>query len=80
MKPQASAYLWTNGNACFFDDAGEQISEMQRHGWAGLHQFVARYPDAPVSLARWHDTALPVTSVENVLKSLRVPAAEVVTR
>jgi len=50
---KAAAYLFGNGNAMYFDDAGEQIIELQQLGLCGLHGFVERYPDAPVYWSIW---------------------------
>lgn len=45
-----AAYLFTNGNAAFTDEAGQQLPALQFHGWRGLHPFLKRYPAARVSL------------------------------
>ena len=52
----ASADLFHNGNALFFDDAGEQILEFQKRGLCGLHGFVERYPAAPVYWSFWRES------------------------
>lgn len=44
------AYLFLNGNAAFFDADGNQIVELQMHGWRGLHGFIKRYPDGDVRI------------------------------
>lgn len=46
-----SAILNSNGTAFYFDEDGEQISELQRKGWRGVHEFFDRYPDAYLSIA-----------------------------
>ena len=48
-----AAHLFPNGNGIFFDEAGEQITELQIHGLSGVHGFVERYPDAPVYWSIW---------------------------
>jgi hypothetical protein len=52
-----SAYIFCNGNAIFFDEKGEQIIAFQKYGVCGLHQFVKKYPDAPVYWAVWKESA-----------------------
>jgi len=42
------AYLFSNGNAAFFNHLENQIPEFQIHGWKGLHLFVELYPEALV--------------------------------
>jgi hypothetical protein len=44
------ALLFLNGNAAYFDETGEQITELQRLGWSGLHGYLERYPDGIVRL------------------------------
>ena len=76
MTISPKAILWSNGNAMFLDESGKQVAEMQEHGWAGLHLFVKRWPAAPVEMGDWRSVPpFPVTSVGNVLKSLRDPDA-----
>ena len=42
------ALLFLNGNAAFFDSDGEQLPDLQKLGWSGLHKFLELYPDAEV--------------------------------
>jgi hypothetical protein len=52
-----SAFLFFAGNAMFFDERGEQVPELQKEGWCGLHEFLRRYPEAPVEFHPWRQTA-----------------------
>lgn len=47
---QASGYLCANGSSVFFDEDGNQIISMQKHGWCGLHLFYEKYPNAPIRI------------------------------
>lgn len=49
------AILFTNGNALFFNEDGEQIPEIQQKGWMGVHEWRRDYPDAKVKVADWRD-------------------------
>jgi hypothetical protein len=46
------AILIANGIASFFDENDEQMTELQRQGWKGLHEFLETYPDGDVRVAR----------------------------
>lgn len=52
-ESEPAAYLFGNGNAMYFDEQGEQIPEMQRHGLSGVHLFREQFSDAPVYWAMW---------------------------
>ena len=52
-RTKPSAWLFPNGNAMFFDEEGKQIVSLQKKRLCGLHEFVERYPDAPVYWAVW---------------------------
>ena len=43
-----AAYLFTNGNAIYFDDEGEQLPEFQKRKWLGLSDYLGTYPSASV--------------------------------
>ena len=70
---RASAYLFSNGNAMFFDERGEQIPKMQKFGLCGLHDFVVFYPDAPIYWAVWRQGNYPIhpDSIPWLLRCLR---------
>lgn len=51
------AYLFANGNALYFDEDGEQITELQTDGWGAVQRFKERYPEASVHFAVWRDSA-----------------------
>lgn len=56
-----SAWLFSNGNALFLNEADGQIPELQAAKWAGVHEFRDRYPDAPIYVTNWRDkTAVEV--------------------
>lgn len=48
MGTGPSGYLFGNGNAMFFDETGQQMNELQKHGLSGVHLFREKFPDAPV--------------------------------
>lgn len=48
MMDPPCGYIFSNGNAAFLDEKGQQIPEFQAQGWAGIVGFHERYPDAPV--------------------------------
>jgi hypothetical protein len=58
---RSSAYLYSNGNAVYFGPDGEQLGELQRLGLCGLHEFVRRYPEAPVHWGIWNGQHQEVT-------------------
>jgi hypothetical protein len=70
---QASAFLFVNGAAIFFDADGQQISRFQRRDWAGLWGFLAAFPGAPVKIAKWRagSELLTDAAVNRLLLSLR---------
>lgn len=45
-----AAYLFANGNAAYFDEKGKQIPTLQSQGWIAIHDFVEKYPNAPISV------------------------------
>lgn len=53
MNEDFDALLFPNGNAMFFDEEGEQIPELQKMGWPGVHIYLERYPDAKVAFGLW---------------------------
>ncbi len=44
----ASAHLFSNGHANYYNEKGKLITEMRMLGLSGLHKFVKEYPNAPV--------------------------------
>lgn len=63
------AYLFCNGNAAYFDEMENQISEFQTHGWKGLHLFREKYPNAQVTMQLGdpiHPDVLPYL-LENII-------------
>ena len=42
-----SCYLFCNGAAMYFDEAGNQIHDFQCYGMTALKRFVERYPVVP---------------------------------
>lgn len=52
---QASAMLFSNGTAAYFDKDGEQIPEIQSYNWKGLHKFLEEYPEADVAIGLGRD-------------------------
>lgn len=75
----ACAYLFANGNAIFFDHAGEQDTDLQALGLCGLHGFVQRYPEATVHWAVWnkHAEPVPADALPWLLRHLRLEPGEV---
>lgn len=72
----AEAYLFTNGNAAFFDGDGEQIPDLQKHGWRGLHGFHEQYPESSVYFAEFdgpHIYRFDAKDVAVILEHLRRP-------
>lgn len=49
---KAVAFLFANGTAVFLNRRGRQITKFQMLGWKGLHFFIKKYPDAPISVQR----------------------------
>lgn len=43
-------FLFSNGNAAFFDEDGNQLVELQREYWEGTEAFLERHPEANVYL------------------------------
>ncbi|NQT91465.1 MAG: hypothetical protein HQ559_01795 [Lentisphaerae bacterium] len=52
-KVYAGALLFTNGNAMYFDNDGQQIPELQADQWRGLPEFMERFPGASVAITRY---------------------------
>jgi hypothetical protein len=73
----ASAFLYSNGNALFFDEEDEQIAKLQKQGLCGLHSFVKLYPNAPVYWSVWRESnwEIPKTSVPWLLRHVRKTVA-----
>lgn len=71
-----AAYLFSNGNAIYVDEDGEQLTAHQRDGLAGLHAYREDYPDATIHWAVWpeHAFEIPDESVDNLLRYIRAPA------
>ena len=79
-KDEASAFLYSNGNALFFNSDGEQNAEMQMLGLCGLHQFVKEFPDAKVYWSIWRERTeeIPKKVLPYLLRCLReVPKEEI---
>jgi len=74
---KASAWLFSNGAALFFDEEGQQIVDLQKKRLCGLHEFVKRYPDAPAYWAVWKGGdvgwawTLPPSSIPWLLQCIR---------
>ena len=70
---KASAYLFPNGNAMFFDNLGQQIHKFQKFGLSGLHDFIEFYPDAPVywSVYRKSNAEIPKELLPWLLRYIR---------
>ena len=49
-----SAFLFENGNVMILDEEGEQMTEYQSEGVAGLFEFKRDNPEAPVYMAEWN--------------------------
>ena len=74
----ASAYLFANGNAIYFDHVGEPDTELQALGLCGLHGFALRYPEATVYWATWGKYAevIPRDLLPWLLRHLRLEPTE----
>jgi hypothetical protein len=70
---KARAFLFRNGTAAFCDESGQQVPDMQVHGWRGLHLFAERFPDGIISIQACH--ALEPELWPNLLKNLAKPEA-----
>jgi hypothetical protein len=69
-----AAYLFGTGNALFFDENGEQDTELQRFGISGAHLYREEYPDAPIFWATWGRQESTRSSVHpNVFEYLKHP-------
>ena len=42
------AFLFSTGQALYFDEKNEQIPRMQKYGLMGIHKFVSEFPEAVV--------------------------------
>lgn len=69
LRVKPVAYLFSNGNAVYFDDEGKQIPELQLHNWKGLHEFVKRYPTASVHIQ--YSTLDTPEAIERVLSQIK---------
>lgn len=64
-----AAYLFVNGNAAYFDEKGKQIPTLQSNGWIAIHEFIRKYPNAPISIQQ--ADPLPKDLVERFLKNIK---------
>lgn len=62
--------LWSNGNALYFDEEGQQIPGYQSHGWSGIHLFKENYPDADLYVGDWQSKQRLEIS-EDVLRHIK---------
>jgi hypothetical protein len=70
------AILIANGIASFFDENDEQMTELQRQGWKGLHEFLETYPDGDVRVALGKNEGLKKLSesdVERLVDHIKKP-------
>lgn len=70
MTSQASAFLFCNGNAVYLDEHGEQLVDMQKHGWSGLHLFDEMYPSGTVQI---QNGDVPEDIKPYILKNIKYP-------
>jgi len=67
--------LFLNGTACFWDETGKQIPELNRRGWCGLHEAKdVLSEDAAVLIVDWRaGKALELnrTQVDKLLEVIR---------
>jgi len=65
----AEAFLFANGNAVYFHEDEEQMPELQKHGWKGIHKFLELYPNARVSVQG--KTGIKKDLLANLLENIR---------
>jgi len=67
--------LFLNGEACFWDEKGEQIPHLNRRGWCGLHEAKdVLSEDAAVLIVDWGSgkaLELDRTQVDKLLEVIR---------
>jgi hypothetical protein len=70
----AEAYLFSNGNAMYFNDVGEQLSELQGQGFFSLKAFVERYPAGRVFFSVYNESrlAVPESHIPHLAEALTV--------
>ena len=68
-----SCYLFCNGAAMYFDEAGNQIHDFQCYGMTALKRFVERYPEAPVHWALWRKGSQIMTkeSIQDLIRIIK---------
>ena len=68
-----SAYLFCNSAAMYFDEAGNQISDLQCFGISALKRFVERYPEAQVHWAIWRKGSqiMDKQSIQDLIRVLK---------
>jgi len=78
FKPPC-AFLFSSGQALYFDSKGDQIPRMQKHGLTGIHKFVVEFPDAMVF---WGVVGGPATEMKEdelakVISQIKEPKQKV---
>jgi|SRR5215469_1422945 len=71
-EDKSCACLFWDGNAIYFNKEGEQIIDMQKHGWSGLHLFVKEFPNAPIAMTG--SSEIGPYWVTNLLKLIEKPS------
>lgn len=71
MYNQSKAYLFSNGNAAFFDKNGKQMGLLQADGWKGLHAFIDQYPHSRIHMQQCDD--IDSTMLPYLLKHIKKP-------